>query len=270
MNRYLLLIMCCLYISIESHAQQKKTVQNTSKEPTAEELYDKAFDYIDGVEKSKGLILLSDLADINYIPAIRSLGKIKIRGLYDTPINEKDGYDLFIRGAELGDAECQWLLGWDLVMGNNTSQENKQQGIIWLEKAVEQDYPPAIQALGSLYYEGQVLNRNKEKAIELFNRGARLGDKNCQLFLGKAYHFGWDGLSPNGEKAEFWYSKAANQNVVDAIYNLAVLYEEGKLVKRDIYKANDLYKKAVDLKSPEAANNLSYNYSIGDGVNVDK
>ena len=273
MKKYILLafIVCCYGTSV---AQQKKVDPITAKGPTAEELYEKAFDYLEGKtvdkEPSKGITILQGLARQNYVPAIRSLSKININGLYECNIDEVNGNYWLKKGAELGDAECQWLLGWDTLYGYHMLQVNTTQGISWLKKAIEQSHPQAIFALGSLYHDGLFVEKDMKKAFELFNKGARLGDSECQYLLGMAYHFGQNGFERNGHQAELWYKKAVEQNHVDATYNLAKLYEEGKLLKRNIHKAINLYIKATELGSIEAPNDLSYSYYVGDGVDVNK
>ena len=63
------------------------------------------------------------------------------------------------------------------------------------------------------------------------------------------------------EKAYEYYSKAAEKGYVHSIFNLAVYYEEGTHVEKDIIKAVELYRKAADMGhtlSEEALGNLLY------------
>jgi TPR repeat protein len=66
-----------------------------------------------------------------------------------------------------------------------------------------------------------------------------------------------------------WYRKAAERNIAQAQFNLAVCYEEGKGVKEDAVEAVKWYRKAAEQNYPDAQNNLASCYSSGQGVAKD-
>ena len=59
------------------------------------------------------------------------------------------------------------------------------------------------------------------------------------------------------------------QGNVDAMCDLAHLYEEGKKVPKDYKRAKELYEKAVELGNKSAMNNLAWMYEKGQGVSQD-
>ena len=59
------------------------------------------------------------------------------------------------------------------------------------------------------------------------------------------------------------------QGNVDAMCDLAHLYEEGKKVPKDYKRAKELYEKAVELGNKSAMNNLAWMYQEGQGVSQD-
>ena len=54
------------------------------------------------------------------------------------------------------------------------------------------------------------------------------------------------GVELNSKQAAYWFSKAADQEHLKALLQLALLYEEGIGVSKDEYKALLLYKKALE------------------------
>ena len=75
------------------------------------------------------------------------------------------------------------------------------------------------------------------------------------------------------EKAYEYYSKAAEKGYVHSIFNLAVYYEEGTHVEKDIIKAVELYRKAADMGhtlSEEALGNLLYEGAEGIPTNEEE
>jgi TPR repeat protein len=59
------------------------------------------------------------------------------------------------------------------------------------------------------------------------------------------------------QKAVEWYTKAANQGLASAQYNLGICYEYGKGVMKNIFKAKEWYKKAADQGYEKAKDKLS-------------
>ena len=47
--------------------------------------------------------------------------------------------------------------------------------------------------------------------------------------------------SPQFERASYWFKKAANLGLKDSQYNLAILYEEGLGVQKDLVEAYRWY-----------------------------
>lgn len=227
MKRYLLLVVMA-YCVIISFAQQKRVTPNIAKESTAEELYEKAFDYLNGengelIDTLKAIELFEKSSNMGYAPA-----------------------------------QCEVAMRSD----------DDDVALSLLQKAIDQHYNYAYYIMFLTYRNGHKY-RDIEKAISYLQKGAELGDVICQWLMGHSYFNGKDGLAKNGKLAEYWFGKAAAQNHDKAMAMLAYMYDDGKLVKRDIQKANELYQKAAELGNAEAAYNLAYSYLNGDGVDVD-
>jgi TPR repeat protein len=73
---------------------------------------------------------------------------------------------------------------------------------------------------------------------------AERGDSKAQSLLAVSYQSGW-GVLKDMAKAVEWYQKAAAQGDVTAQYNLGILYEKGIGVQKDNTQAAELFKKAA-------------------------
>ena len=230
MRKYLLLATMALY-SGTSMAQQNKDGQEMPKEPTAEELYEKAFDYMYG---RNGVIMDSIKAA-----------------------------ELFEQSAKMGFAKAQ--------VERACIEKSDSVALKWLLKAAAQDCHYAMRPLFSIYYNGyNDVAKNVEEAYKWLKKGAELGNPWCQWLWGYTYHFGEDGFPVNVNQAIYWLEKAANQDQLEAALELAELYDEGKLLKRDVFKVVRWYQKASDLGSGRAKWFLACFYRAGDGVDLDK
>ena len=123
--------------------------------------------------------------------------------------------------------------------------------------------------MGDMYYYGKGVEQNYNKAVELYQKGADLGDANAFFNLGYMYDEG-KGVSQNYNKAVELYQKAADLGNARAIYNLGNMYYNGQGVSQNYNKAVELYQKACDLGNAMAFCNLGYMYEKGYGVNQDK
>lgn len=105
-----------------------------------------------------------------------------------------------------------------------------------------------------LFSEARALEKSgdSEKAATLYLGAAELGYVPAQLSIGVACLFG-KGVAQNYETAVFWLKKAAEQNNISAVSNLAYCYNNGYGVAKDELKAMELYKKAANLGDATAS-----------------
>ena len=80
-----------------------------------------------------------------------------------------------------------------------------------------------------------------------------------------------DGIEKNEEMALNLFEKDAELNNKNALYNLAILYDKGsKIVDQNKEKALEYYKRAAENGNDEAQLNLGFKYQNGNGCKVDK
>ncbi|GBB84146.1 hypothetical protein RclHR1_01080002 [Rhizophagus clarus] len=104
--------------------------------------------------------------------------------------------------------------------------------------------------LGYFNYNGIEIDINKQKAIELYQKAAGLGNKVAQLNLAEIY------IDKNDNLAFVLSKKLAEDEYACGIHNLGWCYYEGIGTDVNKQKAFELYHKAADLGSLDEINNL--------------
>lgn len=85
--------------------------------------------------------------------------------------------------------------------------------IVYLRKAADLSYAPAMSSLAFEYYSGEFMEgKNYTKATELFTKAAELGDTYSQCVLGYSYYKGSDPVSGKNYSEAFKYLSMAVQN----------------------------------------------------------
>ena len=74
------------------------------------------------------------------------------------------------------------------------------------------------------------------------------------------------GVSPDKTRALFYYKSASELSNIYAQYNLGWKYYNGENVNKDVLKAFELYKSASDYGHPQAMYNLAHMYYSGIGT----
>lgn len=127
--------------------------------------------------------------------------------------------------------------------------------------------PAAQYQLGNLYEYGLGVTQNIQTAIELYTKSARQGNADAMNKLGDILSRSFPG---NHEKAAMWYEKAAtkyragiDKGRPEDQYGLGLLYETGRLGKRDYVEALNWLRKAAEQGYVPAYVEIGAMYSIG-------
>ena len=96
---------------------------------------------------------------------------------------------------------------------------------------------------------------NYEAARSAWEPLAQSGNPKAQFFLGTLYFHG-QGVPRDREKAAEWYRRSADQGFAFAQTNLGLMYYEGDGVPQDRDKAAAWYRRAAEQDNPQAMNNL--------------
>ncbi|MEA1898796.1 MAG: tetratricopeptide repeat protein [Bacteroidota bacterium] len=121
-----------------------------------------------------------------------------------------------------------------------------------LEKAKSGDAQAQFE-LGIVYFEGNDVDKNYEKAMIWFEKSGSQGNANAQNKLGFMYLLG-RGVEKDMKLAAFWYRKAAVQGNTTAQIKLGFMYIHGNGVNKDLYKASHWIEKAYKSGDIQAEN----------------
>lgn len=179
-------------------------------------------------------------------PAVRLLMQAVLIGLIVSVTSagragaNKDLYEKINALAQKGNAEAQYHLG---MMFNNGIgvEKNPKKAFEWFQRSADGGDPFGAYKLGC-YFSGQfkgVVPVNKEKALEFKLIAARAGYSLAQHDVGILFYG-----QQNYDEALKWWEAAAAQGYPSALYNLSVIYKEGKAVQKDHGRAYAYFKLA--------------------------
>lgn len=156
-----------------------------------------------------------------------------------------------------------YMLGRALHAGGEYGEARK-----WYETAANLGAAAAMFNLGSLYHNGEGLDRDYAAARHWYEEAANLGNPPAMSSLGDLFRTGL-GVSTDYVEARGWYEKAANLDYAVAIDRLGSLYIKGWGVEQDYAQGRRLYEKAAALGSAGAMSNIGVLYHLGRGVSQD-
>src|SRR5258708_2606473 len=145
--------------------------------------------------------------------------------------------------AERGDAQAQYTLGHDYLVGAGVPQDRKQEAQ-WYAAAAAQGLAQAQFALGYLYEHGEGVGKDYHQAGTDYRAAAEQGHAAAENNLASLYQHGW-GVPKDLDQAIYWYRRAADEDYAKAQTALGYLYEQGKGVPLDYVTAYRWYRSAA-------------------------
>lgn len=115
----------------------------------------------------------------------------------------------------------------------------------YLNQAVQQDYPLALNAMDWLYYKGDGITQDNQKAVAFLNKAKDKGEVFAYVNLATLYARG-DAVAKDERKAAELLSYAADHGDSGGAFNLALAYAQGVGVQQDTDKAIFYLKKAAE------------------------
>lgn len=170
--------------------------------------------------------------------------------------------------ASSGDPAAQFAIGKLYSQGKVDPQDSKQ-AVVWYRKAADQNYAPAENELGNLYWLGEgLVEPDLSQASAWWQRAADQGYSPAQESLGLQLETGL-GVKQSYTQAAAWYRKASNGGDGVASLALARFYYWGNGIPKDHAEAARWYLMASVQGEAEADVELAEDYYTGDGVPQD-
>ena len=175
------------------------------------------------------------------------------------------------KAAEKGVSSGQFNYGFMFYYGYGVKKDYSE-ALRWFTKAADQNYKDAFSYLGEIYEKGYGVLKNHEKAISYYKKGADKGDDFCKKALKRieasesADDWYYAGVEEEGrgnyEEAVRYYKKAAKANHIEALFDLACMFKNGKGVEQNKGTAAQFFLRAAklgDSVSQDEIGDMHYN-----------
>jgi TPR repeat protein len=139
----------------------------------------------------------------------------------------RQAFPTLSRPARDDDAYAQNVVGFCFDTGSGV-RKNRSKALYWYRLAAKGGSPEAVFNLALNYEEGVGLKRDIRHAFRLYQRGAAMGDAECQCNLGCLYAE----AKQDPAEALHWWRKAARREDSKAQYNLGMAYLDGEGTRR--------------------------------------
>ena len=179
----------------------------------------------------------------------------------------KEAIKWFQKAADQGYAPAQNAIGFHYEVGLLVPKDYTE-AFKWLSKSAAQGNATGEVGVGNLYNSGQGLPQNYAEALKWYRKAVEQGDASGQFALGYCYQYG-QGVAQDCREALKWYKKAADQDFVGAATAIGLLYDTGQGVQQDYGEAMKWYSKESQPGVPNAQYNVGLLYSYGRGIPKD-
>lgn len=164
--------------------------------------------------------------------------------------------------ADAGSSSGMNVLGVIYQSGSDSVPKDIESAVKFYERAAEKGSYYAMKNLATMYKKGEVDGyKDLENYIKWLERAAEAGHRDAMCEMGDAYREGKADIKTDINRAMEWYEKAGNAGCGDGYFEIGYLYINGITVAKDEEKGNEYYKKAKDLGSAAAMNNLAVYYN---------
>jgi uncharacterized protein len=145
---------------------------------------------------------------------------------------------LYLRAADLGDAEAQYVSGGMLFKGMGAPRDINRAFRLLYQAAINgQSSAVSEQLVGQAFLLGAGLPKNYAKAIDWYTKAADNGNLEAQNELGFLYFIG-KGVEQDIDKGGAYFLMAARGGLPVAQYNVGIMYATGRGVEGvDVGKA---------------------------------
>lgn len=107
--------------------------------------------------------------------------------------------------------------------------EENDMAFHWYQQAAQHNDAAGLFGLGSMYAKGEGTDKDPDKAGQLIQQAAQLGNVNAMRVYAHAQEYGQLGFAPDPGNAAEWYLKAADLGDKVSIQRLKQAYTQGQL-----------------------------------------
>lgn len=200
-----------------------------------------------------------------------------------------------LEAAEDGDEDAMQAVAMIYLNGDEDVEPDPVKALYWLEKSAEEGNSSSAFNAGLFYAKGYGTERNLEKAAEWMERAAEEGDEDAEALAPKyrqalvdttaaengdpaaqgrlaGFYMSMAGSLEQAGTGDFyeeslkWAKKAAEQGDGDGLWTLALAYEHGRGVAKNVEVAIEYYERGAEVGHARSLNSLGCYYIRGDMV----
>ena len=141
----------------------------------------------------------------------------------------------------LSQVSSVWRRASKVVSAQPAALEFSPKMLEWYQKGARLGNTECERILGHVYFQGVGVERNLDTAMQYFEKAAAKGHAAAQNGVGRCHY-----EKGRYEEAFKWHTKSAAQGYATAEIKLGILYGDGLGVTKDISKAIEWYTKAAE------------------------
>lgn len=229
--------------------------------------------YLDGNDKikpdnEKGIALIKKGFERGKSYCALIMGDFYRFGLHGIKQDIDKSIEWYKKGVEANQVNCMIKLSEiyfveksDTILGRYC---NPNQGIKLLKKAMKHGSGKAYNRMGYIYYNGEYVEKNDEKAFDCYKKATELNSSDGAYNLGHAYING-TGCEKNVNKGIETWTKAADLGNAGAANNLFCYYYSHEFgnPNQDLEKAKKYLLQAANGGDIIGCGNIAYHYYHG-------
>ena len=161
---------------------------------------------------------IRSLADAGSIAAKLYMGNLLWYGKCGCEADIARSTALYEECAKAGDARAQYMMAANYYFGDGVRQDYEL-AKMYANLAIEQKYIKGWRRWGKFYRDGLAVPRDYEKARACYEKGAGMGDYNCNNEIGDMLYYGW-GFEADYAEAFQYYLKGEQAPAYGQEYSL--------------------------------------------------
>lgn len=209
-------------------------------------------------DKEKAEALLEKVIDKDNEIYLRTMADVYQNGGDKIERNIDKAIELYSKAYEKGDGFSACKLAAIYFIGYDKIKKDTVEALKWFERGIEKNDDECMLLMSSLCLSKDSLFQdihNEQKGIDLVKKAMKHGNGDAFKRMGNYYQFGE--LVPKDDgKAFINYQKAYSLKSATGAFALGDAYISGIGCSKDFGKAIEVWKKAVEYGSGDAANNL--------------